>query len=104
MDPVTTFRDWLAKKPDDRFARYSLALALKKAGEPDQALAELRELLRRHPQSGAGHYQHGLLLLELERRDEARAAWEEGLAALAGTTDPEAQRSLREIEGALDAL
>jgi tetratricopeptide (TPR) repeat protein len=104
MDPLTTFRDWLAKKPDDRFARYGLALELKKAGRADEALIELRELLRRHPRSGAGHYQHGLLLQDLERTGEAREAWEAGLVALAGVDDPEARRSLREIEGALDAL
>jgi predicted Zn-dependent protease len=104
MDALTTFRDWLAKKPDDRFARYGLALELKKAGRPDEALAELRELLRRHPRSGAGHYQHGLLLLELDRVDDARAAWEAGLAALEGVSEPEAQRSAREIETALATL
>lgn len=104
MDPVTTFRDWLSKKPDDRFARYGLALELKKAGRFDEALEELRELLRRHPHSGAGHYQHGLLLVELEREEEARAAWEAGRAALEGVDDPEAKRSMREIETALGTL
>ena len=104
MNRIAYFRGWLSGKPDDRFARYSLALELKRAGQHDEALAELRDLLRRHPTSGAGHYQHGLLLQELGRDDEARSAWEEGLRALDGVDDPEARRSLREIEGALDAL
>jgi hypothetical protein len=44
------------------------------------------------------------VLVELERDEEARAAWEAGLVALAGVDDPEARRSLREIEGALASL
>lgn len=104
MDRVDTLREWLAGRPDDRFGRYSLALELKKAGRLDEAFAELRELLRRHPASGAGHYQHGKWLLELDRVDEARAAWEAGASALFGVEDPEARRSLREIDGALADL
>jgi predicted Zn-dependent protease len=52
MDRVAFFRDYLQTKPDDRFARYSLALELKKAGQLDEAEAELRTMLAAHPQSG----------------------------------------------------
>jgi predicted Zn-dependent protease len=101
---IPTLRAWLADRPDDRFARYSLALELKKAGRVDEAMTELRDLLARHPASGAGHYQLGLWLLEADRPDEARAAWEAGLAALFGVEDPEARRSIREIDAALAEL
>lgn len=103
-DLVATFRAALARRPDERFARYSLALELVKAGRPEEALAEFAELLRRHPTSGAGHLQRGRLLAELGRSAEARAAWEDGLAALRGLTDPEARRSTREIADALEGL
>lgn len=103
MDKVALYRDYLKKKPGDRFAMYSLALELKKAG--DSAAEEaFRELLREHPTSGAGHYQLGLLLAALGREDDARSAWEAGLEALQGVRDPEARRSIGEIEGALDDL
>lgn len=104
MDRIQPLRDWLANKPDDRFARYSLALALHKDGQTGAAIVELRELLVRHPHSGAGHYQHGLLLLEADRTEEARAAWLLGLEQLRGSDDPEARRSLGEIRRALDDL
>ena len=104
MSRVESLRAWLVDHPDDRFARYSLALELKKAGELDAGFAELHELLRRHPTSGAGHYQHGLWLLEAERPEEARAAWEAGLAALRDADSAEARRSEREIRGALADL
>ena len=104
MDKIALFRDYLEKKPRDRFAMYSLAFELKQAGRSDEAEAAFRELLEAHPTSGAGHYQYGLLFAELDREDEARAAWEDGLQALAGVDDAEARRSIGEIEGALDDL
>ena len=104
MDRIDNLRSFLAGRPDDRFARYSLALELHKAGKVEEALREMRELLRRHPTSGAGHYQHGQILLAAGRAEEARQAWTAGLAALQGVADAEARRSLGEIQAALDAL
>ena len=104
MDRIAHFEEHLSRRPDDRFARYSLALELKKAGRHDDAVSAFAELLRRHPQSGAGHYQLGLLWQERGDDERARAAWEVGLEALASANDPEAKRSIREIEGALAAL
>lgn len=104
MDRIETFRRYLQDKPNDRFAMYSLALALKKDGRLDEAEVAFRALLRAHPTSGAGHYQLGELLREQGRDPEAIAAWRAGLEALAGSEDPEARRSVAEIETALDLL
>lgn len=104
MDRIAHLEEHLSRRPDDRFARYSLALELKKAGRHDDAVAAFAELLRRHPHSGAGHFQLGVLWQEAGDDDRARAAWEAGLAALSGVDDPEARRAVREIEGALAAL
>lgn len=104
MDRIAYFEEFLARRPDDRFARYSLALELRKAGRDDDAAAAFAELLARHPRSGAGHFQLGLLWQERGDDDRARACWEAGLAALAGATDPEERRSVREIESALATL
>lgn len=105
MDRIGNLRSFLAGRPDDRFARYSLAIELHKAGQIEEALAEMAELLRRHPTSGAGHYQHGQILLAAGRPAEAREAWAAGLKLLDGArADPEARRSIGEIERALDTL
>ncbi len=104
MDAIATFRAYLEKKPTDRFARYSLALALAKAGREAEAEATFVELLRQHPSSGAGHYQLGLLHRVTGRFDAAQASWEAGLAALRGLAGPEARRSRSEIQSALDDL
>jgi predicted Zn-dependent protease len=103
-DRCAPLRAFLERKPTDRFARYALALELAKLDRTDEALAELETLLAQHPTSGAGHYQRGQLLREAGRPEEARQAWEAGIAALAGVKDADARRSRAEITAALDAL
>ncbi len=104
MDRIAHFRGYLEAHPGDRFALYSLALELKKAGRIDEAQQAFDWLLAEHPTSGAGHYQHGLMWLDEGDEDAARAAWKAGLRALHGVNDPEARRSRSEIEGALADL
>ena len=104
MDKVAFFRDYLAKKPEDRFARYSLALELKKAGAREEAEAELRRVVARFPESGAAHLQLGQLLEEDERFEEAQAALQAGLTVLRGSSDPEARKAVSELQLALDAV
>lgn len=101
MSRIPVLLDYLAQKPDDRFARYALALEFKKAGDLDRAETEFRELLAKHPGSGAGHFQLGGLYRDADRLADARAAWEAGLVALATVDDAEARRSIGEIRRAL---
>lgn len=104
MSRVDALRDWLAKKPGDRFATYALALELKKAGDGDAAIATLEQLVTTHPLAGAGWYQLGLAHEERGDPDAARDAWTRGLQALRDATGVEERRSYGEIERALDAL
>ena len=104
MDRIQSFRGYLESHPGDRFAMYSLALELKKAGRIDEARRAFEDLLEQHPTSGAGHYQHGLMWHEAGEDGVARQAWQAGLEALRGVRDAEARRSLSEIQGALDDL
>lgn len=104
MDKVAFFRDYLDDKPDDRFARYSLALELKKAGDLAAAESELEELLRRHPTSGAGYLQLGQLREEDDRLEAAQVAYREGLAALEGVDDAEGRKARSELRQALEAV
>jgi len=104
MDRVAWLRSVVSDKPNDRFALYSLALELRKAGDHDAAVAGFVDLLERHPTSGAGHYQHGLTHLEADDEEAALIAWRAGVQALCGVSEPEARRSLSEIQGALADL
>lgn len=98
------YRSWLTKKPEDRLAMYGLALELKKAGHHDEAVQAFEALLATHPQSGAGWFQYGQLYEQAGDEELAVATWRRGLAALEGATDAEAQRSIGEIESAIDLL
>ena len=103
MNRAQQFRDYLAKKPGDRFAMYSLALELKKAHDPG-AEAAFQALLAQHPHSGAGWYQYGELLREDEQFERAQTVWNDGLKQLSDANDVESRRSVSEIQGALDEL
>ena len=104
MDPIRMFRDYLMAHPNDRFARYSLALELKKAGDLTAAEVELQRLLVDHPRSGAGYLQLGQLLEEADRLEDALAVYDRGLAALGTSDDAEARRSEAEIRRAREAV
>ena len=103
-DRAGALRDWLAKKPGDRFATYALALEVKKAGDLAEAERLLEALVLAHPHAGAGWYQLGVLHEEQGATEAAANAWRRGLAALRDADGPEERRSRGEIERALDSL
>jgi len=100
---IDHFRQYLVDHPGDRFAMYSLALALKRSGDC-QAHAAFQELLALHPHSGAGWYQYGELLRQGGELEAAQRAWSQGLSALATGSGAEVRRSISEIQSALDEL
>jgi predicted Zn-dependent protease len=73
--------EFVAANPGDAFARYGLALECSNAGEHETAAAHLRQLVAAHPDYVPGFQQLGQLLARMERRAEARAAFEAGIAA-----------------------
>jgi tetratricopeptide (TPR) repeat protein len=73
-------RMMLEKKPDDIALRNDLALLYVDAHEPDSALHEFEETLRRQPESAAAHFNVATALLSLGRQDDARRMFEQTLA------------------------
>ena len=104
MSRAQVFRDWLANKPTDRFARYSLALELRQSGELAHAEAEFRTLLSHHPDSAAGAMQLASLLDELGRGEEGVEVLESSVKALEALGSPEAERDLTEVRAELELL
>ncbi|MGH9475404.1 MAG: tetratricopeptide repeat protein [Terriglobales bacterium] len=92
---------FVREHPQDAFGRYGLAMELMRGGEPEAALAEFRLLHEQHPDYAAGFQQAGQLLLSLDRRAEARAMLERGLAASRRQGD---RRAAGEMQGLLDEL
>ena len=80
--------------PDDPFARYSLAMALRSAGRAPEAAAEFGELARRRPDYVPAYLMLGQTLETLGRPGDAAKAYEDGIAAATRTNDMHARSEL----------
>jgi predicted Zn-dependent protease len=98
---IEAFRAFVAKNPDDAFARYSLAMALRAAGRLDDAIAEFRETARRRPDYVPTYLMLGQVLEAAGRGDEAAAVYEDGIAAANPVNDMHARSELTQ---ALEAV
>jgi Tfp pilus assembly protein PilF len=65
---------------DDGFLRYCLAMEYKAEGDTERAVECFRDLLRRSPDYVPGYLQLGQLLNQLEREDEAKTVYRDGIA------------------------
>lgn len=64
---LTLYRDTVAKRPDNAFARYNLGKALAESGAPAEAIAHYEAALRLEPTWAHAHYNLGNALAELGR-------------------------------------
>ena len=87
---IDELRNRFSENPRRYFA--SLANELRKAGEPDEAIAICRRLLPTLPGHMSGYIVLGQALYETERLDEARGVFEEALSH-----DPENLIALRHL-------
>jgi predicted Zn-dependent protease len=98
---IEAFRAFVARSPDDAFARYSLAMALRSAGRLEEAVAEFQESVRRKPDYVPTYLMLGQVLEGMGRAAGAADAYEKGVEAARRVGDGHAQA---EIGGALEAL
>ena len=98
---VAALKDILDANPDDAFARYALGLEYSGAGETDAALTEFQRLLASHPDYTNGYFMAAQALARAERREEARAMLEQGIACAQRTRN---QHALSEMEAMLEEL
>jgi len=98
---LAAFRSHVAQRPDDPFARYSLAMALRSAGDRAGAVAEFRELVRRLPDYVPTYLMLGQVLEEEGRAEEALRAFQDGAVVARRTGDGHAER---ELAGAAEAV
>lgn len=97
-------RDALARRPEDRFTLYALALELIKAGGLEEGEALLREVVRLHPHAGAAWLQLARLLVRRQGEAAGAVALRDGLRALAGVEGADAARARAELEAELAGL
>ena len=91
---IQAFRAFVAKNPDDAFARYSLAMALRTAGLGAEAATEFEELRRRRPDYVPAYLMLGQTLEALGRDVDAARAYEDGIAAATRANDMHARNEL----------
>ncbi len=98
---IEAFRAFVARSPDDAFARYSLAMALRSSGRGGEAAAEFEELRRRKPEYVPAYLMLGQTLEGLGRDGDAARVYEDGIAAAIRVNDMHARS---ELEQALEAV
>jgi predicted Zn-dependent protease len=91
---IEAFRAFVARSPDDPFARYSLAMALRSLGRAAEAAAEFEELRRRKPDYVPAYLMLGQTLEALGRDADAAKAYEDGIAAATRMNDMHARNEL----------
>jgi tetratricopeptide (TPR) repeat protein len=79
---------------DGPLLRYSLGLEYAKAGNHDKAVEYLRNAVERDALYSAAWKALGKSLSELQRKDEALAAYEQGIAAAQQKGDRQAEKEM----------
>ena len=93
--------EFVAKKPDDAFSRYGLALECMNNGDPAAADTHFRALLERSADYIPAYLMYGQLLARESRADEAKQILTTGIAAAAKKGD---QHARSEMEALLTEL
>jgi tetratricopeptide (TPR) repeat protein len=92
--------------PDNAPAYFGRALALRRLGQTNPALADYDTVIRLSPDDNAAHYNRGLIFTDLDRPDEALADFQTAAKLAPQDPDPhlrraEIFRALGDFDGAL---
>ena len=93
--------EFVAKKPDDAFSRYGLAMECMNSGDPAAADQHFRVLLQRNAEYVPAYLMYAQLLVRQARPEEARTILSSGIAAAQKTGD---QHARSEMEGLLSDI
>lgn len=102
-DRISAARDYVAKKPQDRFGLYTLAMELRKAREFEECYATFDRLLTHYPDYGPGLYHYARARQEAGDLPGARALLDRGMPLVQGRDD-KTWREMRDLREALDLL
>jgi tetratricopeptide (TPR) repeat protein len=99
---LAQLRALLMEEPHDPFLRYAIALELKRAGNMEEAAADLERLIREDPKYIACYYQLALILLDMGRSAEAVDVCDVGSLQCLTTGDRKARGELLELKNAIE--
>ena len=86
--------DFVAKKPDDAFSRYGLAMECMNSGDPSAADVHFRALIERNADYIPAYLMYGQFLARESRSDEAKQILSNGIAAAAQKGDDHARSEM----------
>ena len=91
---LATFRKMIEQRPEEPFARYSLAMAHRSLGQGDEAARQLEELALKIPGYVPTDLLLGQVLEALGRPEEAAGAYRRGIGAATQANDEHARSEL----------
>ncbi|MGB2592948.1 MAG: hypothetical protein WA853_15800 [Candidatus Acidiferrum sp.] len=93
----TMLEEFVAKKPDDAFSRYGLAMECMNSGDAAAADAHFRALIENNAGYIPAYLMYGQLLARESRNDEARKILSSGIAAAAQKGDEHARSEMESL-------
>lgn len=100
-DRLAAARDYVAKKPSDRFGLYALAMELRKVQAFEECFAAFDTLLTHHPDYGAAYFHYGMSRQEAGQRARALETLRRGLDACDRSGDA---KTRGELQSAIDGI
>jgi hypothetical protein len=91
----------VAKKPDDAFSRYGLAMECMNSGDPSAADGHFRSLIEFNADYIPAYLMYGQLLARESRNEEARQVLSKGIAAASKKGDEHARSEMEAFLGEL---
>jgi cytochrome c-type biogenesis protein CcmH/NrfG len=89
--------EFVAKKPDDAFSRYGLAMECMNNGDAAAAEAQFRALLERNADYVPAYLMYGQMLARESRNEEARKVITKGIAAAAQQRNDHARSEMEAL-------
>lgn len=101
MDRLAKFQEFIAKRPDDPFPRYGLAMEHRNTAQLEDAQIQFSVLIERFPDYLPAYFMAGTTLVELGRKEEARSVFQCGIEISRRQGNG---KTLAELEAALAEL
>jgi len=89
--------EFIAKKPDDAFTRYGLALECANSGDTSAADTHFRELLQHNVEYVPGYLMYAQFLVKESRSDEARQILNTGITIASQKGDAHARSEMESL-------
>lgn len=89
--------EFVAKKPEDAFSRYGLAMECMNTGDTSAADEHFRALLVRNPEYIPAYLMYGQMLARESRAGEAKEVLSSGIAAAAKKGDQHARSEMESL-------